>query len=72
MGQARDSGTDIHIGPFAIEVKRRKRIANLYEWLEQAKLPGKPLPAAMIRADGKKWLVVMELEDWARLARGEL
>lgn len=69
LSQTRDGGTDIHLGPFQIEVKRRKRVGNLYEWLGQAQ---GELPALMLRADGKGWLVVMDFEHWARLARGEL
>lgn len=69
LDQTREGGTDIHLGPFQIEVKRRKRIGNLYEWLGQAK---GELPTLMLRADGKGWLVVMEFDKWARLARGEL
>lgn len=69
LDQTRDGGTDIHLGPFQIEVKRRKRIGGLYEWLGQAK---GELPTLMLRADGKGWLVVMEFDKWARLARGEL
>jgi hypothetical protein len=69
LDQTRDGGTDIHIGPFRIEVKRRARIAGLYEWLAQA---DGELPALMLRADGKGWLVVMDFEKWARLARGEM
>ena len=69
LSQTRDGGWDISLPPFQIEVKRRKRIGNLYEWLGQAK---GELPTLMLRADGKGWLVVMEFDKWARLARGEL
>lgn len=69
LSQTREGGTDIHLGPFQIEVKRRARISGLYEWLGQA---GGELPTLMLRADGKGWLVVMEFDKWARLARGEL
>jgi len=69
LDQTRDGGTDIHLGPFQIEVKRRKRVGSLYEWLGQAK---GELPTLMLRGDGKRWLVVMDFEHWARLARGEL
>ena len=71
LGQARDSGFDIELPPFNIEVKRRARIAGLYEWLEQAN-NGAGLPTLMLRADGKPWLVVMPFGVWARLARGEM
>lgn len=76
LGQERDSGTDIHVGPFAIEVKRRKAIAGLYEWLQQAQeaatSKGLQMGCVMLRADGKPFLVIQPFEDWARLARGEL
>lgn len=71
LSQVRDSGTDIHLGPFAVEVKRRKRIGNIYEWVEQAKAADKR-PVVMCRADGKEWLVVLPFAEWARIARGEL
>ena len=35
LGQARDGGCDLAVGPFRIEVKRRARISSL-KWLEQA------------------------------------
>jgi len=72
LGQARDSGHDIDLPPFRIECKRRKRIANLYEWLEQADTVLQARPVVMLRADGKGWLVVMRLEDWATIAREEI
>ena len=69
LGQARDSGHDIDLPGFSVEVKRRKRIAGLYEWIAQAETQ---TPALMIRADGKDWLVVMKLPDWLKLAREEI
>lgn len=71
LGQARDSGTDIHRGKWRIEVKRRKRIALLYEALQQAELVDS-YPAVAIRADGKDWLVCVRLMDFIRCAREEL
>jgi len=85
LGQARDSGHDIDLPPFRIEVKRRKRIANLYEWMGQAsntfcfvlhpdgtKTDLSDTPVVALRADGKDWLVVMRLDDWIKLAREEI
>jgi predicted transcriptional regulator len=87
LGQARDSGHDIDLPPFQIECKRRKRIAGLYEWMEQASfgrlttaqeigpgVPGPifPKPVVMLRADDREWLVVMRLPDWITLAREEI
>jgi len=79
LGQARDSGHDIDLPPFRIEVKRRKRIAGLYEWLGQCdsdklhmNLAQRRSSMVALRADGKDWLVVMRLDDWIKLAREEI
>lgn len=71
LGQARDSGTDILDLPgFSIEVKRRAKVAGLYDWLGQAvEVAGATAPVLMLRADGQPWLVVMGFYDWAKLAR---
>ena len=50
-----------------MEVKRRTKIANLYEWLDMN--PIGFVPTLAVRADGKGWLVVMGLGDWLTLAR---
>ena len=52
LGQARDSGCDIvSLPPYSIEVKRRKRIAGLYEWMQQAATPEHySLPVVALRA----------------------
>lgn len=65
LGQERDGGVDIKVGPFEIDCKRRKKVANLYEWMNEA-------GAIALRADGKSWLMVMRLEDWIKLAREEI
>lgn len=72
LGQEREGGTDIHLGPFAIEVKRRRKIAGVYDWLDQAAQAESKYPVAMVRADDKPWVVVMDFTTFARLARGEL
>lgn len=36
LGQARDSGNDIDIGPLVVECKRRKTLGTVYGWLQQA------------------------------------
>lgn len=68
LGQERDGGTDVHWGGFAFEVKRRKAIAGLYEWLAQAD-KGQGVPVAACRADGKEMLITMRFSDWAKLVR---
>lgn len=73
LGQARDSGDDMDVGPFRIESKRRKGIA-VYPWLEQVQACSGPgqIPVVMARADGKGWIVILALEDFLPLMRGEL
>lgn len=70
LGQERDGGVDIKVGPFAIDCKRKKKVAKLYEWMEEAGSERSPVIA--LRADGKSWLVVMHLADWIALAREEI
>ena len=65
LGQERDSGHDVNLGHLRVEVKRRKKVANLYEWLENSDI-------AMLRADGKGWLVVMEWPLFVKLSREEI
>jgi hypothetical protein len=77
LGQARDSGHDVDLPPFNIECKRRARVGNLYEWMQQANVPFTtqsymPVPMVALRADGREWLVVMRLPDWIKLAREEV
>ena len=71
LGQARDSGTDIQIGNWSIEVKRRRSMPTIYGWMDQA-ATGNGIPAVMVRADGEDWLVVMRWKDWAKLAREDV
>jgi hypothetical protein len=36
IGQSRDGGNDIDVGPLVVEVKRRKSLKGLYDWFYQA------------------------------------
>jgi hypothetical protein len=76
LGQARDGGCDVRVGPFVLEIKRRAKIAGFYDWLEQATdacIENKrQIPVVVARADGERWLVTMRLEDWILLARDEV
>lgn len=36
IGQARDGGSDIDVGPLVVECKRRKTLGTVYGWLRQA------------------------------------
>lgn len=75
LSQTRDGGTDIALGKFRVEVKRRARIGNIYEWMAQSEAacdtPGQ-IPVVCARADRKQWLVIMNIEDFCRLAENEL
>ena len=67
LGQARDSGDDITVGPFRIECKRRASL-SVYSFIEQAeKCDGTPV--VVMRGDGKRPLVMMYLDDAIPLIR---
>lgn len=74
LDQTREGGCDIPVPPWHIEVKRRARIGNVYEWMEQAYLSCgvNDKPVVFLRGDGKKWLVLMTAEEWLRLAREDI
>jgi hypothetical protein len=75
LGQERDMGADIHTPPYRWEVKRRKRIGLIYEWMQEAQdslQNASERPLVAFRADGKGWLVAMPLEEAIRLIREEL
>lgn len=74
LTQTREGGYDIAVGPFRLEVKRRAKIGNVYEWMNQAEASCSAgnLPVVVCRADGKGWLAVIPFEDWMRLAREEV
>ena len=72
LGQARDAGHDVDVGPFQIECKRRKKIANLYEWMGQAQGKRAGVPVIALRSDGREWFMVMRFIDWCAIAREEV
>lgn len=68
IGQSRDGGNDLTVGPLVVECKRRKTLGTVESWLAQAE-------AATARADGQvpivvgrqdkgTSLVIMRLEDF--------
>jgi hypothetical protein len=74
LEQSRSGGEDIVLRPYSIECKRRAAIA-LYDWWEQSCTSAKKKalrPLLVIRADRKEPLVVMEFQEFCRLAREEL
>ncbi|AXT46370.1 MULTISPECIES: putative PDDEXK endonuclease [Chromobacterium] len=73
LGQARDSGDDAQVGKFRFEVKRREKLAVM-DWcrqVEQAAGDG-DVPIVAFRQNGEEWRVVLKLEDFLPLLRGEL
>jgi Holliday junction resolvase len=73
LGQARDSGDDMQVGKFRIEAKRRETLA-LPGWCRQIEEhcgPGE-VPVVAYRQNGQPWRIVMKLEDFLPLMRGEL
>lgn len=75
LDQTREGGCDITAGPFNLEVKRRAKIGNIYDWMEQAAAScenTEKKPVVVCRADGKKWLAIMPFGDWINLAREAL
>lgn len=74
LAQAREGGADIALEPYQIEVKRRRRIANAYEWIAQASAACRPgeRPLVAFRADGRGWLACLPLEHLLMLIREEV
>lgn len=73
LGQARDSGDDIQVGKFRIEAKRRETLA-LPAWCRQIEehCGLGEVPVVAYRQNGQPWRIVMKLEDFLPLMRGEL
>ena len=74
LGQARDGGADIFTAPYRWEIKRRKAGNICYQWMDEAYaslLPGER-PLVAFRSDGKKWMVVMPIEEAIKLIREEI
>lgn len=86
IGQARDGGNDIDVGPLVIEVKRRKSLTTIMSWLDQAfnaavKRTGggvytdkfAPLhPMVVARSDHRGPVVIIGLGDFITLTKSEL
>lgn len=63
---------DIKCGKFIIECKRRAKIGLIYEAMDQAKgycHEPNSTPMVVVRADGKKPLVIIELDEAVTLIR---
>jgi hypothetical protein len=72
MGQ---NGEDIQLSPKArkllplsIEVKRRKNLQTVYDWMDQAR-QGQYDPVVFFRGDRKEWLVMVPMNDYLNLIK---
>ncbi|KQS01513.1 hypothetical protein ASG11_17825 [Sphingomonas sp. Leaf357] len=70
------NGEDIQLSPaaarafpFSVECKARAGIALVYDALGQAKTHSKRTPIAVIKADRKRPLVVIDLDDFMKLVK---
>lgn len=62
-------GSDITFGRWSIECKRRAKI-SVYEWLDQAQRDANGLvPVVVARADGRRPIVIMDLETFIPMMR---
>ena len=73
LGQARDGGDDISLGPFRLEVKRRETLA-MDQWSHQveAAAGANDIPVVIYRRSREPWRISMLLEDWIVLVREEI
>lgn len=75
IGQARDGGNDINVGPLVVECKRRKSLGTVESWLLQAAAAcdtSSQYPVVVGRSDGGKSLVIMDLDHFLDLFSDEL
>lgn len=73
LGQSREGGDDITIGKYRIECKRHNKLA-IPAWLRQVEEACKDgdVPIVAFRQDGQPWRVVLRLDDFLPLLRGDL
>lgn len=73
LGQARDSGDDIQVGRYRLEVKRCETL-RMQEWCEQVQAACGPqdVPVVVYRRSGQPWRVVLLLDDLIPMMRGDL
>lgn len=84
IGQARDGGNDIDIGPLVVECKRRKTLGTVYSWLQQAIVAASDsddsspyvtdgqidpsIPVVVARQDQGESIVILRFDDFITLA----
>lgn len=71
IGQSRDGGYDLPVGPLAVEAKRRKTLATVEGWMAQCERAARDeglIPTVVARQDQGESLVIMRLDDFLELA----
>ena len=65
IGQARDGGMDIDLLAVGVEVKRRKSLKLLRDWMTQIKKAVRKgqTPLVVAREDNGEWLAILPLTD---------
>lgn len=73
LGQARDSGDDVQIGHFRIEVKRRETLA-IMDWCRQVEACCGPddVPVVAFRQNNQGWRIVLKLDHFLPYLRHQL
>ena len=73
LGQARDSGDDLTVQQFRIEVKRQEQL-RVDKWSEQVEACASPgeVPVLMYRRNGQPWRVCLRLEHFIPMMRDQL
>jgi len=66
IGQARDGGCDINVGPLMVECKRRASLKVLRQWVQQATVSkGGTIPVVVMREDGgDEPMVLLRFRDF--------
>jgi hypothetical protein len=75
IGQSRDGGNDINVGPLVVECKRRKTLGTVESWLLQAAAAcdtSAHIPIVVGRSDGGRSLVVLDLDHFIELTQERL
>lgn len=74
LGQARDGGGDVVVGPCLYEVKRYHKIA-VRKWLDQAAASAakeQAVPVVAMREDGRTdWMVLLPAKDFFDILEGK-
>jgi hypothetical protein len=74
LDQPREGGCDVHLAPFSIEVKRRKKL-GLHAWLKQAEAAlddSRRIPIVLARGDGQEWVGIVPWSVLRRWMRDEM